>query len=53
MLASLAAFYEHGVGSARLNVDADSLTNAHMLYRRLDFHPTHHYTNFQKIVALA
>ncbi|HEX8982062.1 MAG TPA: GNAT family N-acetyltransferase [Ktedonobacterales bacterium] len=53
MLFVLGEFHRNGVRSALLNVDAESLTNAHKLYRRLGFRPTHHYSNFQKIVSLA
>lgn len=50
---ALDAFYQHGIATVRLNVDAKSLTNAHQLYRRLGFRVTGSYTNFEKIVPLA
>jgi GNAT superfamily N-acetyltransferase len=52
MLSILRAFHGQGVGAARLNVDAQSLTNAHQLYRRLGFRVTGTYSNFEKIVPL-
>jgi GNAT superfamily N-acetyltransferase len=53
MLSILRAFHGQGVGAARLNVGAQSLTNAHQLYRRLGFRVTGTYSNFEKIVPLA
>jgi GNAT superfamily N-acetyltransferase len=53
MLSVLGSFYRDGVGVARLNVDAQSLTNAHQLYRRLGFRVTGDYSNYEKIVPLA
>lgn len=52
-LSALGAFSRHGVTAVRLNVDAQSLTNAHQLYRRLGFRVTGSYTNFEKTVPLA
>jgi mycothiol synthase len=48
-----AAFSQHRVGVVRLNVDAQSLTNAHELYRRLGFRVVSDYTNYEKIMPLA
>jgi GNAT superfamily N-acetyltransferase len=53
MLSVLSSFYRHGVDVARLNVDAQSLTNARQLYRRLGFRVIGDYSNFEKIVRLA
>jgi ribosomal protein S18 acetylase RimI-like enzyme len=53
MLAILGSFCQHGIGVARLNVDAESLTNAHQLYHRLGFQVTGKYSNYEKIVLLA
>lgn len=50
--AVLTAFYQRGISAARLNVDAQSLTNAHTLYRRVGFQVIGGYSNFEKIVAL-
>ncbi|HEX9058320.1 MAG TPA: GNAT family N-acetyltransferase [Ktedonobacterales bacterium] len=50
---ALGAFYRQGIGTVRLNVDAQSLTNAHQLYRRLGFAVTHTYANYAKTVSLA
>ncbi len=52
MLSVLGEFHRNGVRSALLNVDADSLTNAHLLYRRLGFQATHTYSNFEKTMTL-
>jgi GNAT superfamily N-acetyltransferase len=52
MLAVLDSLHRHGVGLARLNVDAQSLTNAHMLYRRLGFKVTGEYSNHEKVLPL-
>jgi GNAT superfamily N-acetyltransferase len=52
MLAVLGSFHGHGVGLARLNVDAQSLTNAHQLYRRLGFQVTGEYSNYEKVLPL-
>jgi mycothiol synthase len=53
MLSILGSFFRRSVGLARLNVDAQSLTNAHQLYRRLGFTVTGEYANYKKIVPLA
>jgi mycothiol synthase len=50
---ALGAFYRQGIGTVRLNVDAQSLTNAHQLYRRLGFAVTHTYSNYAKTMSLA
>jgi GNAT superfamily N-acetyltransferase len=50
MLSALGAFYRRGVGAVRLNVDAQSLTNAHQLYRRLGFSVIGTYCNYEKTV---
>ncbi len=47
------AFYQQGVGIVRLNVDGQSLTNAHKLYRRVGFRVVGDYTNYEKITPLA
>jgi mycothiol synthase len=52
MLSILGSFYRHSVETARLNVDADSLTNAHLLYRRLGFVVAGEYSNYEKLVPL-
>jgi ribosomal protein S18 acetylase RimI-like enzyme len=52
MLSVLGSFYRHGVEVARLNVDADSLTNAQQVYRRLGFQVTGEYSNYEKLVPL-
>lgn len=51
-LSVLGAFYQHSTTTVRLNVDAQSLTNAHQLYRRLGFGVIGTYTNFEKVVPL-
>jgi mycothiol synthase len=53
MLSVLGSFHRQGVGVARLNVDAQSLTNAHQLYRRLGFRVFGDYSNYEKIAPLA
>jgi len=53
MLSVLGSFHRQGVGVARLNVDAQSLTNAHQLYRRLGFRVIGDYSNYEKIAPLA
>ena len=50
--ATLATFYQRGIGAVRLNVDAQSLTNAHGLYRRVGFQVIGGYTNYQKLMPL-
>lgn len=52
MLAALDAFYRLDIDAVRLNVDAQSLTNAHQLYRRLGFRVIGAYSNCEKIVPL-
>jgi ribosomal protein S18 acetylase RimI-like enzyme len=47
------AFHQRGVGAVRLNVDEQSLTNAHELYRRVGFYVVGAYSNYEKIVPLA
>jgi GNAT superfamily N-acetyltransferase len=51
-LAALTAFHRQGIGRVRLNVDGQSLTNAHQLYRRLGFVVVHAYFNYEKTVPL-
>jgi len=53
MLSALNAFYQLGIHTVRLNVDAQSLTNAHQLYRRLGFNVTGAYSNCEKTMPLA
>lgn len=53
MLSALDSFYRLDIGAVRLNVDAESLTNAHQLYRRLGFRVIGAYSNYEKIVPLA
>jgi hypothetical protein len=50
---ALDSFYRQGIDTARLNVDAQSLTGAHQLYRRLGFLVRDTYSNFEKIVQIA
>jgi ribosomal protein S18 acetylase RimI-like enzyme len=50
--AALAAFYQRSIVAVRLNVDAQSLTDAQALYRRVGFRVIGGYANFEKIVAL-
>lgn len=50
--AALGAFYQRGVGVARLNVDAQSLTNAQLLYRRIGFQVVRAYANYAKTIPL-
>lgn len=50
--AALGAFARHSISVVRLNVDGDSLTNAHQLYRREGFRVIGAYTNYQKLIAL-
>jgi len=45
----LASFYQQGIRTVRLNVDAESLTNAQKLYRHLAFRVLGTYTNFEKV----
>jgi mycothiol synthase len=52
-LAALDSFYRQGIRTVRLNVDAESLTGAHQLYRRLGFLVCDTYSNFEKIVQIA
>jgi len=52
-LAALKTFYRQDIGVARLNVDGQSLTNAHQLYRRLGFVVMHTYSNYEKVTPLA
>jgi mycothiol synthase len=52
MLSILGSFYQHDIRLARLNVDAQSLTNAHQLYRRLGFRVAGAYSNYEKTVFL-
>jgi GNAT superfamily N-acetyltransferase len=52
MLSILGSLHRHGVRTARLNVDADSLTNAHLLYRRLGFRAVGEYSNYEKTVSV-
>jgi GNAT superfamily N-acetyltransferase len=53
MLSILRVFHRQGIGIARLNVDAQSVTNARQLYCRLGFRMTGAYSNFEKVVTLA
>ncbi len=50
---AVGAFFRHGVGSVRLNVDGQSLTNAHQLYRRVGFTLIGSYSNLEEIAPLA
>ena len=52
-LSAVGAFYQHGIGAVRLNVDAQSLTNAHQLYRRVGFRVISAYANYEKVTPLA
>jgi mycothiol synthase len=49
---ALRAFFQQGVGVVRLNVDAQSLTNAQYLYRRMGFKVVGDYSNYEKVVPL-
>ena len=50
---ALGALHRKGVAMARLNVDAASLTNAHLLYRREGFQVIGAYANYLKTLPLA
>ena len=50
-LAALGTFYRLGIQTVHLNVDAESLTNAHRLYRRLGFQVVGTYCNYRKKVS--
>ncbi len=43
---SLVEYYRRGISTVHLNVDADSLTNAHLLYERLGFQVKDTYRNY-------
>jgi mycothiol synthase len=47
-LCALNELYRRGIHTVRLNVDAASLTNAHLLYARLGFRVINSYCNFEK-----
>lgn len=49
---ALVALHRRGVAVARLNVDGQSLTNAHELYRKVGFRVIGGYTNYQKLMPL-
>jgi GNAT superfamily N-acetyltransferase len=52
MLSALGSFYRHDIHTVRLNVDAQSLTNAQQLYRSVGFCVAHTYSNYQKVLPL-
>ncbi|WP_242527526.1 GNAT family N-acetyltransferase [Ktedonosporobacter rubrisoli] len=45
---SLQTFYRHGIGTIRLNVDVQSLTNAQQLYQRAGFACVDSFRNYHK-----
>jgi ribosomal protein S18 acetylase RimI-like enzyme len=49
-LAALGAFYRQNIHTVRLNVDAESLTHAQVLYRHLGFQVLGTYTNCTKVL---
>ena len=51
-LAALGAFYRQNIHAVRLNVDAESLTHAQVLYRRLGFQVLDTYTNCEKVLSI-
>lgn len=48
LLCTLGELYRRGVHTVRLNVDAQSLTNAHKLYARTGFQVINTYCNYEK-----
>lgn len=50
--APLEAFYTQDIHAVRLNVDAESLTHAQMLYRRLGFQVLDTYANCEKVLSI-
>jgi mycothiol synthase len=52
-LHALGALYRRGLRTARLNVDAASLTNAQQLYRRLGFRVLDTYANYEKVITVS
>ena len=51
-LATLGAFYRQNIHAVRLNVDAESLTHAQALYRRLGFQVLDTYANCEKVLSI-
>ena len=51
-LAALGAFYRLNIHAVRLNVDAESLTHAQVLYRRLGFQVLDTYANCEKVLSI-
>jgi mycothiol synthase len=51
-LSILASFHQQGIRTIHLNVDAGSLTNAQVLYRRLGFRVQGSYSNLEKIIEI-
>ena len=51
-LAALGAFYRQNIHAVRLNVDAESLTHAQVLYRRLGFQVLDTYANCEKVLSI-
>jgi GNAT superfamily N-acetyltransferase len=49
LLRTLGEFYQRGIHTVRLNVDAESLTNAQQLYARAGFQAINSYCNYEKI----
>ncbi len=49
---TLSAFYRLGIPKVRLNVDAQSLTNAHLLYARAGFRTIRAYRNYSKALPI-
>jgi GNAT superfamily N-acetyltransferase len=50
LLRTLGACYQRGVTTVRLNVDGQSLTNAHLLYTRAGFQVVNAYWHYEKSV---
>jgi mycothiol synthase len=50
-LHALGALYQRGIRTVRLNVDSQSLTNAHLLYARAGFQAINAYWNYEKSIS--
>lgn len=48
LLRTLGELYRRGISTVRLNVDAQGLTNAHLLYARAGFQVINTYWNYEK-----
>ncbi len=53
LLGTLRDFYTRGISTIRLNVDAQSLTNAHLLYARAGFQVINAFWNYEKLLPAA